>query len=40
MGSNKDKVLKMLDELETNHKGATIVPYRIAAVYLALGDKD
>jgi len=40
MGGKKDEALKILDELETSHKGAKIVPYRIAAVYLALGDKD
>jgi len=40
MGGKKDEALKILDELETSHKGARIVPYRIAAVYLALGDKD
>ena len=40
MGGKKDEALKILDELKTSHQGATIVPYRIAAVYLALGDKD
>ena len=40
MGGKKDEALKILDELKTSHKGAKIVPYRIAAVYLALGDKD
>ena len=30
----------MLNELETTHPGAKIVPYRIAAIYLALGDTD
>jgi len=40
MGGRKDEALKLLDELEASHKGAKIVPYRIAAVYLALGDTD
>ena len=40
MDGKKDEALKILDELKTSHKGSKIVPYRIAAVYLALGDKD
>lgn len=40
MGGKKDEALKMLNDLEANHPGAKIVPYRIAAVYLALGDID
>jgi len=40
MGGKKDEALKILNELKTSHRGATTVPYRIAAVYLALGDKD
>ncbi len=40
MDGKKGEALKMLDELRTSHKGAKIVPYRIAAVYLALGDRD
>lgn len=39
-GGRKDEALKMLTDLKTNYKGAKIVPYRIAAVYLVLGDKD
>jgi len=40
MGGRKDEALKMLNDLEANHPGAKIVPYRIAAIYLALGDID
>jgi tetratricopeptide (TPR) repeat protein len=40
MGGRKDEALKILDELKTTHKRGLIVPYRLAAVYLALGDKD
>lgn len=39
MGGRKDEALKLLRELESTHKGAHIVPYRFAAIYLALGDK-
>jgi tetratricopeptide (TPR) repeat protein len=40
MGGKKDKALKILRQLERGHKGARIVPYSIAAIYLALGHKD
>ena len=40
MGGKKDEALKTLNDLEANHPGAKIVPYRIAAIYLALGDTD
>ena len=40
MGGKKDEALKMFNDLKANHPGAKIVPYRIAAIYLALGDKD
>lgn len=39
MAGDKDEARRILDELQTNHKGAALVPYRLAAVYLALGDK-
>jgi tetratricopeptide (TPR) repeat protein len=40
MGGRRDEALKILDELKTTRKKGLIVPYRLAAVYLALGDKD
>ena len=40
MAGKKDEALKILDELKTSTAGGLIVPYRVAAVYLALGDKD
>ena len=40
MGGRKDDALKIIDELKTTFNGSRIVPYRFAAVYLALGDKD
>jgi len=40
MGGKKDEALKILNDLEANHSGAKIVPYRIAAIYLALGNTD
>jgi tetratricopeptide (TPR) repeat protein len=38
MHGKRDEALRMLNEITTNP--AKLVPYRIAAVYLALGDKD
>jgi tetratricopeptide (TPR) repeat protein len=42
MDGKKDEALRMVDELRTrpNRAEAEIVPYRVAAVYVALGDKD
>jgi len=40
MAGKQDEALKILDEPKTSHKGVNSVPYRVAAVYLALGDKD
>jgi tetratricopeptide (TPR) repeat protein len=40
MGGRKDEALKIVEELKTTHTKGLIVPYRLAAVYLALGDKD
>ena len=44
MGGKKDEALKIVDELRTrqnrNRAEFVIVPYRLAAVYVALGDKD
>jgi len=40
MAGKQDEALKTLDELKTSHKGVNSVPYRVAAVHLALGDKD
>jgi tetratricopeptide (TPR) repeat protein len=38
MAGKRDEALRMLKDIMTNP--AKLVPYRIAAVYLALGDKD
>ena len=40
VAGKKDEALKIITELKTTHEGGLIVPYRLAAVYLALGDKD
>jgi tetratricopeptide (TPR) repeat protein len=40
MAGQKDEALKILDELKTSTSGGLIVPYRVAAIYLALGDKE
>jgi len=40
MVGRKDDALKILNELEHTEKRGHPVPYRVAAVYLALGDKD
>ena len=40
LSGRKDEAHKILNELLTTHKGGVHVPYRLAAVYLALGDKD
>jgi len=40
MGGRRDEALQIVDELKTTRKRGLIVPYRLAAVYLALGDKD
>jgi tetratricopeptide (TPR) repeat protein len=40
MGSRRDEALKIIEELKATRKEYQIVPYRVAAVYLALGDKD
>jgi tetratricopeptide (TPR) repeat protein len=39
MAGNKVETKAVLDRLK-QHPGAKMVPYRIAAIYLALGDKD
>jgi tetratricopeptide (TPR) repeat protein len=40
MGGKKDEALKIVDELKTTRSKGLIVPYRLAAVYLAMGDKE
>jgi tetratricopeptide (TPR) repeat protein len=40
MAGKNDEALEILDELKTSTRGGLVVPYRVAAVYLALGDKD
>jgi len=42
MDGKKDEALSIVDELRTrpNRAEAEIIPYRVAAVYVALGDKD
>jgi tetratricopeptide (TPR) repeat protein len=40
MAGRRAEALQILDELETTNKRGLIVPYRLAAVYVALGDKD
>ncbi|HEV3468036.1 MAG TPA: tetratricopeptide repeat protein [Pyrinomonadaceae bacterium] len=40
VAGNKGEALKILDELKATRKRGRVVPYRLAAVYLALGDKD
>jgi len=44
MGGKKDEALRIVDELRTkqnrNRAEFVIVPYRLAAVYVSLGDKD
>lgn len=39
MSGKKDEAIKIIDELKTTQKRGRVVPYRLAAVYLALGDK-
>ena len=39
-GGRRDEALRIIDELKTTQKRGLIVPYRLAAVYVALGDKD
>ena len=40
MAGKKYEALKLINELKTSTASGLIVPYRLAAVYLALGDKD
>lgn len=40
MAGKREEALQILDELKTTRKRGLIVPYRVAAVYVALGDKE
>ena len=40
MAGRRDEALQIVEDLKTNRKRGLIVPYRLAAVYVALGDKD
>ena len=40
MAGRRDEALRILDELKSSTKRGLIVPYRVAAVYVALGDHD
>jgi len=40
MAGRKDEAIRIVEELKTTDQGRRIVPYRIAAVYVALGDHD
>ena len=40
MAGRKEDAQKIIEQLKTSPAGGLIVPYRLAAVYLALGDKD
>ena len=40
MAGKKDEALKIVEELKTTYGGSRVVPYRLAAVYVALGDSD
>ena len=40
MSGRKEEAEKIISELKSGTAGGLIVPYRLAAVYLALGDKD
>jgi len=39
MAGHKDRAQELLDRLYAGHESGLIVPYRVAAVYVALGDE-
>ena len=40
LAGQRDEALRIIDELKTTYGGSRVVPYRLAAVYVALGDSD
>lgn len=40
MGGKRDEALKIVEDLKATREGGRIVAYRLAAVYVALDDKD
>ncbi|HKQ52299.1 MAG TPA: tetratricopeptide repeat protein [Pyrinomonadaceae bacterium] len=40
LSGKRDEALKIIEELKTTYGGSRVVPYRLAAVYLALGNSD
>jgi tetratricopeptide (TPR) repeat protein len=39
LAGHKDRAMALLDQLYAGHESGLIVPYRVAAVYVALGDE-